>query len=346
MSRYTIPGFFENCEINGNDVKERGIFGKKIYTFKDGALKETGLFGKTVLIIKNSAIYAPGFLGKKLYNVTKNGEVKEIGFFGKVVGYIPTYWFTPNEELIEEPIKQKSINKPQNHVKNTSADTDNGWGFAEHDSQVQVKEILEKNKYNPDEEIGYVADFTNVDYNSKTLSIPKKYNKIIAVAPALIKNGLEYIKIHENIISILTKNIDCNAAFIVDEMNEHYSSENGLLYNKDKSSLLKVPRGLSLNGNEINCNTINIESYAFYFSVTSRIIIPNNIKKLSSNAFLYCSKLKYIYIPKSVNEIDKNAFENCGKFTIETDWESIPDGWNIDFSCVKEIKWNVKYGNQ
>lgn len=76
---------------------------------------------------------------------------------------------------------------------------------------------------------------------------------------------------------------------IVDEKNQYYSSdEYGVLFNKDKTELLKYPEG----------NTSN--SY----------IVPSSVKKLYEYSFRYCSNLKSVEFPDSITDLGE-AFYDC-----------------------------------
>ena len=72
----------------------------------------------------------------------------------------------------------------------------------------------------------------------------------------------------------------------VDENNENYSSVDGVLYNKDKTELLKYP-------------TLK-ESKVF--------IIPDSVTSIDKRAFENCTSLKRIYIPDTVTTIGEKAF--------------------------------------
>jgi len=68
--------------------------------------------------------------------------------------------------------------------------------------------------------------------------------------------------------------------FHVDENNPHFTSKDGVLFNKDKSVLIQYP--------------INKEGYYH---------IPTSVKKINDLAFLGCSKISILNIPNSVLEI-------------------------------------------
>lgn len=96
----------------------------------------------------------------------------------------------------------------------------------------------------------------------------------------------------------------------VDSANLYYTSENGVLFNKDKTALLAYP----INNTQISYTIPNsvktIEYAAFMFgSNLSNVIIPNTVTSINEEAFSYCSNLKDIEIPNSVTQIGINAFD-------------------------------------
>ena len=80
---------------------------------------------------------------------------------------------------------------------------------------------------------------------------------------------------------------------IVDENNEYYSNdEYGVLFNKDKTTLVTYPR----NG-------------------SSSYIIPDSVTSICGNAFYNCQKLKSVEIPDGIIDIGDKAFYGCKKLS-------------------------------
>lgn len=118
----------------------------------------------------------------------------------------------------------------------------------------------------------------------------------------------------------------------VDDNNEFFSTENGVLYNKDKSILRFCPQGKT-NCITINTNCVSISSYAFYNSSVKQVNFNNKLEMIFTEAFRGCAMenmmlpphLTYIgggafygaenitdiFIPSSVTEIGKEAFKFC-----------------------------------
>ena len=126
-------------------------------------------------------------------------------------------------------------------------------------------------------------------------------------------NNLTNIKIPKSVISIGNGAFSCSNLINieVDENNENYIDENGVLLSKDKTKLIKYPAGKKENMYNIKNSVKNIESWAFYDCKNLiSINIPNSVISIGNGAFQECS-LKRISIPNSVTMIEYNAFAWC-----------------------------------
>ncbi len=130
--------------------------------------------------------------------------------------------------------------------------------------------------------------------------------------------GYEAFKYRESLTSITIPDsvttiengifLDCPnlTSITVDENNKNYSNdEYGVLFNKEKTELLKYPEG----------------------NKRTEYTIPDTVTTIGYNAFQYCENLANITIPSSVTTIDYYAFWDCRGLTNIT-----VDSNNIDFS--------------
>jgi uncharacterized repeat protein (TIGR02543 family) len=116
---------------------------------------------------------------------------------------------------------------------------------------------------------------------------------------------------------------------IVDPDNIYFSSENGVLFNKDKTSIVKYPEGKPETSYVIPASVTTIASFSFFFSVNlTNMTIPNTVTAIQYAAFLDCSNLFMIIIPTSVTYIGPDAFYSCNNLTIYAVAESQPSGWD------------------
>jgi hypothetical protein len=94
--------------------------------------------------------------------------------------------------------------------------------------------------------------------------------------------------------------------------NPMYSSKDGVLFNKDKTILIRYPAGKE-----------------------GAYRIPDSVKKIEADAFADCSRLTDISISDCVVEIGKHAFNDCTLLTgIEV------DGYNTQYSSKSGVLFN------
>ena len=87
---------------------------------------------------------------------------------------------------------------------------------------------------------------------------------------------------------------DCSSLseIVVGNGNSNYSSEDGVLFNINKTELIKCPGGKK-----------------------GEYSIPTSVNEICDSAFSTCAKLTSVYIPNSVTEIGQSAFEDCYSLT-------------------------------
>jgi len=88
-----------------------------------------------------------------------------------------------------------------------------------------------------------------------------------------------------------------------------YTTENGVLYTKEKTTLVAYPAGKTGASFTIPNTVTSIGSAAFYVctSLTS-VTIPNSVTSIGSSAFYNCTSLTSVTIPNSVTNIGSGAF--------------------------------------
>lgn len=97
----------------------------------------------------------------------------------------------------------------------------------------------------------------------------------------------------------------------VDHANPNYSSQDGVLFSKDKTTLICYPGGKQ--GNYTIPNSISsIGEMAFAYSIRlTSITIPNSVKEIGRGAFAGCTAISSVSIPNSISEISRGAFSGC-----------------------------------
>ena len=99
----------------------------------------------------------------------------------------------------------------------------------------------------------------------------------------------------------------------VDENNKVYSNdENGVLFNKDKTLILKYPKQSTKTSFEIPDGVLYIGNNAFLnANHLESIKLPSGLICIGYSAFSGCSAIKTIDIPASVMTIEEGAFSGC-----------------------------------
>ena len=98
----------------------------------------------------------------------------------------------------------------------------------------------------------------------------------------------------------------------VSTSNPNYSDIDGVLFNKDKTEIIKYTKD----------------------QIQSEYSIPNNVISISEGAFFSCGNLTSVTIPNSVTSIGEEAFSDCGSLNISV------DGNNTSFCDINGVLFN------
>jgi hypothetical protein len=148
--------------------------------------------------------------------------------------------------------------------------------------------------------------------------------------------GLTSVTIGNNVTSIgRAVFVGCTSltAINVGAGNGTYTVQDGILYSKNKTTLIVYPAGKT-GAFTIPNSVTSIEQWAFAFctSLTS-VTIGNSVKSIGMYAFAICTSLTSVTIGNSVKSIGECAFVDCKSLTSIT----IPDS-------VTTIEYSAFYG--
>lgn len=130
----------------------------------------------------------------------------------------------------------------------------------------------------------------------------------------------------------------------VDENNESYASQDGILYNKAKTQFIYIPKAIK-GAVTIPDSVTSISNGAFSgcSSLTS-VTLPNGLKSIGHYAFQDCNSLTSITIPNSVTSIGDSAFSGCSNLTSITIPNSVTSIGGNAFDGCNKLRYN-EYGN-
>ena len=106
---------------------------------------------------------------------------------------------------------------------------------------------------------------------------------------------------------------DCQnlPAITVDESNTSFCAQDGVLYNKDKTTICQYPAGKTGTKFDVPATVTTIGVGSFYNNTHLKAVsLPSTLTTIQSVAFGYCRSLEAINIPEGVN-LGSSAFVSC-----------------------------------
>lgn len=172
--------------------------------------------------------------------------------------------------------------------------------------------------------------------------------------PIVLCEGLTTLNLPAGMALSPTANLEFYGSFFaslaqinVHPDNQSCSSEDGVLYNKEKTVLLSCPPAKT-GSVVIPASVTTIAPRAFEgCKLLTQVVLPEGLVDIGERAFADCKAVKKFTIPASVKQIGKEAFLRCakmrsaglkgsGKFDFEFPWtDAIPDN---AFSGMRQLK--------
>lgn len=126
-------------------------------------------------------------------------------------------------------------------------------------------------------------------------------------------NSLKIIEIPSSVTSIGTNAFRLCASLtdiFVDDNNTNYCSIDGVLYDKDVTTLIQYPMG----------------------KMNPAFEVPNSVTSISSNAFDRCKSITSLTLPESITSMGSNAFYDCKALSHVNYLGTLEQWCNIEFA--------------
>ena len=287
--------YIDGIEIKGDIVIPEGVTYIGVSTFEKCDKITSIKIPSTVEIIYNSAFKGCSSLERVIF--AENSRLKIIAAY------------------VFEDTKVKSINIPR-----SVTTIYGGWYDSDVLESVYIDDLTAWFSISFIEIHSNPLDYADNFYcNDKLVSgelvIPADVTKIKA-------NVLgRYYKINKIVIPESVTSIEdqafsgCSGLSVieVDPNNQYYCSEDGILYNKNKTEIICYPSAKNGEQFVIPDSVTNIMGGAFYgCNLLIKVVIPDGVTTIGDYAFYGCSNLTEIEIPSSVKNIGDKAFYGCG----------------------------------
>ena len=135
---------------------------------------------------------------------------------------------------------------------------------------------------------------------------------------------------------------DSLGSITVSPGNTHYTSENNVLFNRDKTTLILYSPKKTNSTYAVPDTATRIERGAFYFCANlTNITIPSSVTTIGHHAFSDCINLTDVNISHGVTTIDWAAFAYCNSLTSITIPGSVTRMGDAVFPyCLKDVYYN------
>lgn len=216
---------------------------------------------------------------------------------------------------------------------------------------VDFEAILDENSQVVAYKMLMKTGMTNILEN---VEVPAEYNgKPVTVVDCSILNHAINVTLSSSVTEILnvenSKQENVLTNIIVDENNANYADIDGVLFNKDKTTLLCYPRGKTATEYIVPDGTRTIGASAFEDrkEYLKKIVLPDSVVAILYHAFDACSAT-CINIPKNVETMGDKVFRGSSVTDLLIDSQTVIDTYFIDSTwlTVFAVSQDVVYINK
>lgn len=152
--------------------------------------------------------------------------------------------------------------------------------------------------------------FTNSDIKEVVLG-----NKLVSINDGAFEfcSKLSKVDLPASVTKLGSRVFMESAAVFVDAANKKYSSDDqGVLFNKAKTTLINYPAKNKSENYTIPDTVTKISSGAFYCNeYITEIKFPKSLSRIEDEAFFNCEKLKSVSLAKNIKYIGESAFSSA-----------------------------------
>ena len=128
----------------------------------------------------------------------------------------------------------------------------------------------------------------------------------------------------------------------VGKNNKYFTSNNGILFDKDMTEIIVCPTGYPVADYKIPDGVKKIRDYAFYNCIRlENITVPESVTYIGKYAFYECARLLSINLPSKITSIAEYTFVSCSqlvKITVPDKVKYIEDRAFENCSSLVEVK--------
>ncbi len=193
-----------------------------------------------------------------------------------------------------------------------------------------------------------LIEITSYKGSATDLTIPSKIDgyTVAGLGSGAFEDctSLVSVKIPDT-VEYIEFNVFCGCSALksieVDANNSEYSSENGVLFNKNKDTIVAYPMGKEDTSYVVPDGVLEIGVSAFQgCSKLTNVKLPDGVKIIDDFAFAFCYGLESIIVPDSVRYLGDAAFLFCIKL------ESVTLGNGIAYIGNTVFSYSAFYNNE
>ncbi len=362
------PMAFADC-VNLTEIK----FSESTYTIDVGAFMNCSKLETVTLPSMLEYIGQSAFQGTAITEIIVPESVATIGYCA--LGYV-------DEETTKDDFTIVGTPYSEAHIYATDADTDydyaNDFEFIDIKNYERVKEYESfERKYVGDFEYTVIdgeAMLTRCISTNATVEVPAELDGYAVtsvyygafqtstskyiILPDTIKTigetafpaDVETIKLPGNLVSIDGEEVFMDYQYLMEisvgEGDGNFSAQDGVLYNKDKTTLIAYP-AMKLDTEFVIPESVKlIDKTAFNYNVNIESVELTAVEEIGEYAFEGCTKLAEVKLPKTLKTVRKNAFLGCSamkSIRVPDSLEMIEEycfGFDYDEELANDIQQN------